>query len=72
MSVRRHQLRAAHVGLGLLLGDVGAHGRVRDRHAQGKHRLDAAPALGLGQLAAVVVLRVEDLRFLANLIDKAT
>lgn len=61
-GVRRHQLRAAHVGLGLLLGDVGAHGRVRDRHAQGEHRLDAAPALGLGQLAAVVVLRVEDLR----------
>lgn len=56
------ELRAAHVGLGLVLGDVRAHGGVCDRHAQGEHRLDAAPALGLGQLAAVVVLRVEHLR----------
>ena len=38
------------------------HGGACDRRAQGEHRLDAAPALCLGQLAAVVVLRVEDLR----------
>ena len=43
-------------------GDVGAHSGVCDRHAQREHGLDAAPALGLGQLTAVVVLRVEDLR----------
>lgn len=61
-GVHGHDLRAPHVGLGLVLGDVGAHRRVGDRDSQREHRLDAAPALGLGQLLAVVVLRVEDLR----------
>ena len=61
-GVHGHDLRAPHVGLGLVLGDVGAHGRVRDRHSQREHRLDAAPALRLGELLAVVVLGVEDLR----------
>lgn len=61
-GVHRHDLRAAHVGLGLVLGDVGTDGGVGDRDSQREHRLDAAPALGLGQLLAVVVLRVEDLR----------
>ena len=61
-GVHGHDLRAPHVGLGLVLGDVGAHRRVGDRDSQREHRLDAAPALGLGELLAVVVLRVEDLR----------
>lgn len=61
-GVHRYDLRAPHVGLGLVLGDVGTDGGVRDRDPQREHRLDAAPALGLGELLAVVVLRVEDLR----------
>lgn len=58
--VNRHDLRAAHVGLGPLLRDVGRHRSVGHRHPQREHRLDAAPALGLGELPAVVVLGVED------------
>ena len=61
-SVGGNQLRAAHVGLGLLLGNVRADGCIGDGHAQREHGLDAASALGLGQLLAVVVLRVENLR----------
>lgn len=60
--IHRHDLRAPHVGLCALLGDVGGYRRVRDGDSQREHRLDAAPALGLGELPAVVVLGVEDLR----------